>query len=142
MDKYIVALIVSIIAGVVTYIVQYYSVLSPCMVEFDGDSDKEMLIMNRYNEIFDYLFRYHMLVVIAVWAFVMFTEHVPCMIYIIAFQLVYIVGVTAAMAVMYIRSRIYWSMRAEKIKREGMKDDAYIYSSDMDNCSCEHYKVS
>ena len=120
MDKIYCLLItfaVSAVIGMATYLIQYYSTISPCNIEFDGRRKFEINIMNKYNALFDKIFFISIMVMMLGVTFVMVIENVTLMWILCIVELVYFVLNTAAMFVMYIRSRLYWYIYDEKVSK-------------------------
>lgn len=106
---------VSIFVLGVTYLIQFYSTISPCNIEFDGKSRREMKLMKTYNELFDRIFY------IAGSAIMLFTSIVIFLmdnmfIVLMVLELLYFVCNIICMMVMYIRSIIYFSRKYETIR--------------------------
>lgn len=107
-------MIILIIAAMVTYLIQYDSVISPGYIEFDDRRKKEVKLMIGYNNIFDKAFKiYIVLLVIAIILYLYMGSIVFLMagLYI---QLIYF-GITIfVMGSMYVRSIHYWNTEGRK----------------------------
>ena len=92
----------------VVYLIQFCSVISPCRIEFDADSRREMHIMKRYNILSENAFSMYLGCVMA-GIFVAFVlESTVILIMLMIVQLLYIVPAGIIMAAMYARNRKYW----------------------------------
>ena len=93
---------------IVTYIIQFCSVISPCNIEFDGNNDKEMCLMNRYNHITENAFTIYISAVSAgiVVSILMASSIVLMMLMIV--QVIYLMPALFVMFTMYSRNKKYW----------------------------------
>lgn len=111
----IISCFVSIFVLGVTYIIQFYSKISPCNIEFDGKSRREMELMKNYNELFDRIFYIAGSVIMlftSIFIFIMDNMFVVLMV----LELLYFVCNIMCMMIMYIRSIIYFSRKYETIR--------------------------
>lgn len=110
----IITFTVSAVIGMATYLIQYYSVISPCNIEFDGRRKFEINIMNKYNALFDKIFFVSVMLMMAGVTVSLVFENVTFMFVLCIVELVYFIINILAMTVMYIRSRLYWYLYDER----------------------------
>ena len=106
-DNIIIFPLIAVIV-IITYIIQFCSVISPCNIEFDGDNHTEMRLMNRYNHISENAFTMYISAVFAgiVVSILMASTMVLMMLMIV--QVIYIVPAVFVMLTMYGRNKKYW----------------------------------
>ena len=107
---------VTFIIAIATYLIQYYSDISPCNIEFDARRRFEMNIMYRYNELFDRIFFGAIMIMMSALIFVMVMESATLMIVCCVLEVIYFILNIIAMSVMYLRSRLYWDIQEKKRK--------------------------
>ena len=94
------------------YLIQFCSCISPSRIEFDGDSKKEMNIMNRYNVMSENVFSLYLGCVLAGLVVAIFVQSTFILILLMFMQLVYLLPVGFVMLAMYGRSKRYWEQKA------------------------------
>lgn len=105
----------------VVYLIQFCSVISPCRIEFDADSRREMRIMKRYNILSENAFSIYLGCVMA-GIFVSFIlESTVILMMLMIVQLAYIIPAGIVMAAMYGRNRRYWEAYERDIFCENKK---------------------
>lgn len=105
----------------VVYLIQFCSVISPCRIEFDADSRREIRIMKRYNILSENAFSIYLGCVMA-GIFVSFIlESTVILMMLMIVQLAYIIPAGIVMAAMYGRSRRYWEAYEKDIFCENKK---------------------
>lgn len=90
------------------YLIQFCSCISPNRIEFDGDSKREMNIMNRYNILSENVFSIYLGCILAGIVVAVFVQSTWILIMLMILQLVYILPVGFVMFAMYERSKRYW----------------------------------
>lgn len=93
------------------YLIQFCSVISPCCIEFDGESKKEMDIMNRYNTLSENVFSIYLACIFAGVFVAVLMESSLILFLLMLIQLVYIIPVGFVMFSMYGRSKRYWGKK-------------------------------
>lgn len=96
------------------YLIQFCSVISPCYIEFDEDSSKEMRLMNRYNILSQKAFSIHTGSVLAGIFVSLVMGSTLTLIVLMVLQLVYLVCACFVMFAMYDRSKMYWENKASR----------------------------
>ena len=104
------------------YLIQFCSVISPCRIEFDEDSRREMAIMDRYNRLSENVFSAYLGCVLAGIFVAMVMKSTFVLLLLMLMQLVYIFPAGFVMFTMYGRSRRYW------VKKELTLNHANIYN--------------
>ena len=94
------------------YLIQFCSCISPNRIEFDGDSKKEMRIMNRYNAMSENAYSVYLGCIFAGIVVALFTQSKLILILLMMLQLVYLIPVGFVMFAMYGRSKKYWEEKA------------------------------
>ena len=94
------------------YLIQFCSCISPNRIEFDGDSKKEMNIMNRYNVMSENAFSIYLGCVFAGLVVAIFVQSTVILILLMLIQLVYLLPVVFVMLATYGRSKRYWEEKA------------------------------
>ena len=94
------------------YLIQFCSCISPNRIEFDGDSKKEMNIMNRYNVMSENAFSIYLGCVFAGLVVAIFVQSTVILILLMLIQLVYLLPVVFVMLAMYGRSKRYWEQKS------------------------------
>lgn len=100
---------------IATYLIQFCSVISPCRIEFDEDSRREMRLMERYNVLSDNAFTMYISVVLSGMVTGILMSSVVVLIIVMVAQAAYLVVTMAVMLAMYDRSKQYWSHFENKI---------------------------
>ena len=99
------------------YLIQFCSCISPSRIEFDGDSRKEMNIMNRYNVMSESAFSIYLGCILSGLVVAIFTQSSWILLLVMLINLVYLLPVGFVMFAMYSRSKRYWSQKAVDILR-------------------------
>ena len=94
------------------YLIQFCSCISPNRIEFDGDSKKEMNIMNRYNVMSENVFSLYLGCILAGIIVAVFVQSKLILILLMMIHLVYLLPVGFVMFAMYGRSKKYWEEKA------------------------------
>lgn len=94
------------------YLIQFCSCISPNRIEFDGDSKKEMNIMNRYNAMSENAFSLYLGCILAGIIVAIFAQSKLILILLMMIHLVYLLPVGFVMLAMYGRSKKYWEEKA------------------------------
>ena len=94
------------------YLIQFCSCISPNRIEFDGDSKKEMNIMNRYNAMSENAFSLYLGCILAGIVVAIFAQSKLILILLMITHLVYLLPVGFVMFAMYGRSKKYWAEKA------------------------------
>ncbi|NLL93377.1 MAG: hypothetical protein GX225_04485 [Clostridiales bacterium] len=118
----IISYLVSGIIGFSTYIIQYYSVIGPCNIEFDDRKKSELTIMNKYNKLFDGIFYGYIIVGILAILIATALENIALFRCIVILELIYFVLNMVSMFIMYYRSKLYWSLLGNK-NTKGIKSE-------------------
>lgn len=117
LSSLVLTFLVSLVICVITYILQYWSSISPCNIEFDCRHRYEMYVMNKYNDVTNRIFNIAMTVVLFSMIFILVSESKSYMLFFVILELVYFVTNTLFMLIVFLRSKIYW-YRAESKKIE------------------------
>ncbi|MBE5938843.1 MAG: hypothetical protein E7266_00460 [Lachnospiraceae bacterium] len=108
MTNYLVAITVIAVSLFITYMVHYHSAIGPGYIEFDVENKNETRIMKEYNQIFDKVFRYQVIVIgTGIFLGILF-ESMLFLYSVMVFQIGYITLSTMFMGLMFMRSKIYW----------------------------------
>ena len=94
---------------IATYLIQFCSVISPCRIEFDEDSRREMRLMERYNILSDNAFTVYISVVLSGVITGILMSSVVVLIIVMLAQVLYLMMTITVMYAMYDRSKKYWS---------------------------------
>lgn len=94
------------------YLIQFCSCISPNRIEFDGDSKKEMNIMNRYNAMSENAFSLYFGCILAGIIVAIFAQSKLILILLMMIHLMYLLPVGFVMFAMYGRSKKYWEEKA------------------------------
>ncbi len=93
---------------IATYLIQFCSVISPCRIEFDEDSRREMRLMDRYNALSDNAFTVYISAVLSGMVTGIFMSSVVVLIIVMVAQVLYLALAMMVMYAMYDRSKQYW----------------------------------
>lgn len=99
-------LLVAVVIAV--YLIQFCSCISPCRIEFDEDSRKEMALMNRYNILSEKAFSAYTGCILAGVFVALLMESSLILILLMIIQIIYIAPAGFVMFLMYNRSKKYW----------------------------------
>lgn len=138
MEKEIISTIIIIISAAVTYVIQYYSILSPGTILFDRYNKKEMILMKKYNRLSDMAFRIYLSGVLIICTWGILFQNTGAILSAAIFQIIYITASVAVMGLMYIRSRIYWNYLSNKTEGEPGHDNICDF---LDNNNSLYEKV-
>lgn len=120
----IISSVVTFVVLIATYIIQFYSKISPCNIEFDGSNKKEMKIMREYNELFDMIF-YISGSVIMIFASVVIFALNDWFVALLMVELLYFIANIICMIVMYVRSVLYFNLKEINNKCMKIKNTPY-----------------
>ena len=90
------------------YLIQFCSVISPCRIEFDEDSKREMKLMVRYNKLSDNAYAAYLGCIMAGVAVALIMESFLILVMLMIIQILYIAPAGVVMFAMYGRSKKYW----------------------------------
>lgn len=93
---------------IATYLIQFCSCISPCRIEFDEDSRREMKLMERYNILSENAYTIYISAILSGIVAAVFMSSVILLIIVMIMQLTYLSLTLAVMIAMYNRSRQYW----------------------------------
>ena len=93
---------------IATYLIQFCSCISPCRIEFDEDSRREMRLMNRYNVLSENAYTIYISAILSGIVAAIFMASVILLIVVMIMQLTYLTLALAIMIAMYNRNRQYW----------------------------------
>ena len=97
------------------YLIQFCSCISPNRIEFDGDSKKEMNIMNRYNAMSESAFSIYLGCIFAGLVVAIFVQSTLVLVLVMLINLIYLLPVGVVMFAMYGRSKRYWEEKSVDI---------------------------
>lgn len=112
LSSLVLTFLISLVICVITYILQYWSAISPCNIEFDCRHQYEMYIMNKYNLITNRIFNTAMIIVMISMVSMLIFENIYLMVFVVVLEFIYFVANTLFMLIVFLRSKIYW-YRAE-----------------------------
>ena len=101
-----------VIVVLAIYLIQFCSCISPNRIEFDGDSKKEMNIMNRYNAMSENAFSLYLGCILAGLFVAVFVQSTLILMLLMIVHIVYLLPVGFVMFAMYGRSKRYWEEKA------------------------------
>lgn len=114
LSSLVLTFLISLTICVITYLLQYCSVIGPCNIEFDCRQGYEMYLMNKYNVITNKIFNIAMIVVLLSLISMLMFESIHYMLFIVILEFIYFVVNTVFMIVVFVRSKIYWYRADEK----------------------------
>ena len=97
------------IVVIATYLIQFCSCVSPCRIEFDEDSRREMRLMERYNILSENAFTMYISVVLSGLVSGILMSSVAVLVIVMVAQMVYLAVGMVVMLAMYDRSKQYWA---------------------------------
>lgn len=108
LSSLVLTFLISLAICVITYLLQYCSVIGPCNIEFDCRQGYEMYLMNKYNIVTNKVFNIAMAVVFLSLISMLMSESIHYMLFMVVLEFVYFVINTILMLVFFVRSKIYW----------------------------------
>lgn len=108
LSSLVLTFLISLEICVITYLLQYCSVIGPCNIEFDCRQGYEMYLMNKYNIVTNKVFNIAMAVVFLSLISMLMSESIHYMLFMVVLEFVYFVINTILMLVFFVRSKIYW----------------------------------
>lgn len=100
-----------VIVVLAIYLIQFCSCISPNRIEFDGESKKEMNIMNRYNVMSENAFSLYIGCILAGLVVAVLAQSTLILILLMFVHLIYLLPVGFVMLAMYGRSKRYWEQK-------------------------------
>ena len=108
LSSLVLTFLISLAICVITYLLQYCSVIGPSNIEFDCRQGYEMYLMNKYNIVTNKVFNIAMAVVFLSLISMLMSESIHYMLFMVVLEFVYFVINTILMLVFFVRSKIYW----------------------------------
>ena len=105
-----------VIVVLAIYLIQFCSCISPNRIEFDGDSKREMNLMNRYNVLSENAFSLYLGCVLAGIVVAVCVQSTLILILLMMIQIAYLLPVGFVMYAMYERNKKYWENKYSREK--------------------------